>query len=58
MDRVDYELNDIYCRKLFLNILMRSRAIALPPLSTSASASILCQPGHELDIHDEFDIGV
>lgn len=57
MDRVDYELNDIYCRKSFLNILMRSQAIALPPLSL-VSALILCQPGHELDIHDEFDIGV
>lgn len=42
MDRVDYELNDIYCHKLFLNILMRSRAIALPPLSTLRPSHQYC----------------
>lgn len=42
MDRVDYELNDIYCRKSFLNILMRSRAIALPSLSISRSPHQYC----------------
>lgn len=59
MDRVDCELNDIYCRKSFLNILIRVREPLLLPLllSLSTTASILCQAGHKLDIHDEFDIG-